>query len=355
MSAGFEALMEPVARRLLGEPNNRLSKAPKDLRFGTHGSMSINVETGQFYDHEAKVGGGVIDLIMHTLNCNHPEAVSWLRSQGFLDGQTEQPTRIVAEYDYTDEEGEPLFQVVRYEPKKFRQRRRNESGGWIWNINGVRRVLYRLPQLIEAIACEHPIYLCEGEKDADSLVKLGVVATTSSGGAGKWSQDYNDTLRDADVIITPHNDEVGRTYAKTIAVSLSGIARRIRILDVVKIWPACPPKGDISDWINAAGTVEELNRLAEELSDWSPSPDHTNAPLNGERAAVLVGADTLKPEAINWAWPNRFAFGKMAMIAGDPGLGKSTILTEIAAIHSRGGEFPCGEGSGPMRGAFSYR
>jgi bifunctional DNA primase/polymerase-like protein/AAA domain-containing protein len=67
------------------------------------------------------------------------------------------------------------------------------------------------------------------------------------------------------------------------------------------------------------------------------------APL-GERSIVAIRADTLKPESINWAWKNRFAFGKMAMIAGDPGLGKSTLLVDIAALHSRGGEFPCGEG-----------
>ena len=68
----------------------------------------------------------------------------------------------------------------------------------------------------------------------------------------------------------------------------------------------------------------------------------------GERSAILVRADTLTPESINWAWPNRFAFGKMAMIAGDPGLGKSTILVDIAALHSTGGEFPCGEGSAAL-------
>ena len=103
MSIAFEALMEPVARRLLGEPNNRLSKPPKDWRFGSHGSMSINAETGQFYDHEAKAGGGVIDLIMHELNCDHPEAVAWLRSEGFLNGQAApEPPQIVSKYDYTD-------------------------------------------------------------------------------------------------------------------------------------------------------------------------------------------------------------------------------------------------------------
>lgn len=87
MSVAFEALMEPVAQRLIGEPNNRLSKPPKDLRFGTHGSMSINLETGQFFDHEAKVGGGVIELVQHKLRCSRSAAVNWLRSEGYLSQQ----------------------------------------------------------------------------------------------------------------------------------------------------------------------------------------------------------------------------------------------------------------------------
>jgi AAA domain-containing protein/primase-like protein/DNA primase RepB-like protein len=70
----------------------------------------------------------------------------------------------------------------------------------------------------------------------------------------------------------------------------------------------------------------------------------TAAQASSERTAILVRADSLTPESISWAWQNRFAFGKMAMIAGDPGLGKSTILIEVAALHSREGEFPCGEG-----------
>jgi hypothetical protein len=78
-------------------------------------------------------------------------------------------------------------------------------------------------------------------------------------------------------------------------------------------------------------------------SNDSPRRDHRHADRG--RTAELAGASEIKPESIDWAWPNRFAFGKLALIAGDPGLGKSTILTEIAAIHSVGGSFPCGEGT----------
>jgi hypothetical protein len=81
----FASLMEPVARRLLGEPNHRLSKPPKDVRFGNHGSMSVDIEAGCFYDHEAEVGGGVVDLVRHKRQCDHPSAITWLRREGYFD------------------------------------------------------------------------------------------------------------------------------------------------------------------------------------------------------------------------------------------------------------------------------
>jgi hypothetical protein len=91
------------------------------------------------------------------------------------------------------------------------------------------------------------------------------------------------------------------------------------------------------------GGWKDERRRDDNNKSTSSSAASDNNP-SSERVAVLVRADGLKPESINWAWPNRFAFGKMAMIAGDPGLGKSTILIEIAARHSKGDEFPCGEG-----------
>jgi integrase len=78
-------LMEPVARRLLGEPNSKLSKPPRELRFGNHGSLSVDLTRACFFDHERGVGGGVLDLIKHKLGCDHAGAVSYLRSQNFLN------------------------------------------------------------------------------------------------------------------------------------------------------------------------------------------------------------------------------------------------------------------------------
>jgi hypothetical protein len=166
------------------------------------------------------------------------------------------------------------FQVVRYEPKEFRQRRPIENDQWAWNLDGVRRIPYHLPELIEAVAAGRTIHITEGEKDCDNDRSLGVVATTCAGGAKKWRNDYNQYLRKADVVLLPHNDEGGREHAEIVASSLHGIARRVRVLDLAKVWPECPEKGgDLSDWIEAGGTAEKLKAFIEVLPDWGPSKE----------------------------------------------------------------------------------
>jgi putative DNA primase/helicase len=162
-----------------------------------------------------------------------------------------------ATYDYQDEQKALLYQVVRFQPKRFSQRRPDGKSAWIWNLNRVRRVLYRLPELIASDQAS-VVFICEGEKDADRLRSLGSTATTNAGGAGKWRNDYNDALRNRHVCILPDNDRVGREHANKIANSLRGIAATVRILDL----PDLQDKGDVSDWLDAGGTIEELQRLA---------------------------------------------------------------------------------------------
>ncbi|HYV35510.1 MAG TPA: hypothetical protein VE988_07390, partial [Gemmataceae bacterium] len=103
--------------------------------------------------------------------------------------------RIVATYDYTDERGQLLYQAVRLEPgadgakKTFRQRHPDGNGGWTWNVKGVRLVPYRLPELTGDSS--RPVFIVEGEKDADTLASIGLIATTNPMGAGKWRADFN--------------------------------------------------------------------------------------------------------------------------------------------------------------------
>src|SRR5262249_39974368 len=115
-----------------------------------------------------------------------------------------------------------------------------------------------------------PVVVVEGEKDADNLCKLGFTATCNAGGANKWRTEYAESLRGADVVIIGDNDDPGRKHVADVASSLHGIARRVRVLDLAKVWSACPPKGDISDWIEADGTAQALNALIEGLPDSTP-------------------------------------------------------------------------------------
>lgn len=164
---------------------------------------------------------------------------------------------IVAEYDYRDETGALLYQAVRYQPKDFRQRRPNGQGGWLWNLEGVRRVLYRLPELHG----QPEVYVVEGEKDANRLWELGIPATCNVGGAGKWRDEYAGGLASAGVervVVLPDNDPPGLAHAQAVRKSClaAGIEAGVILL------PGLPTKGDVSDWLAAGGTKDSLLALA---------------------------------------------------------------------------------------------
>lgn len=171
--------------------------------------------------------------------------------------------RIVKTYDYRDEAGTLLFQDVRYEPKDFRQRRPKPSGGLEWSVKGVRVVPYRLPELLSdptKVVC-----VPEGEKDVDNLARIGVTATTNAGGAGKWTAEHAKHLAGRHVVILPDNDKPGRDHAAQVAASLQGIAATIKVVEL----PGLPEKGDVSDWIAAGGTKDQLRQLAEAAPLWT--------------------------------------------------------------------------------------
>jgi putative DNA primase/helicase len=201
------------------------------------------------------------------------------------NGQDHGKSRIVATYDYVDARGELVFQVVRLDPKNFRQRRPDGNGDWIWKMDGVERVPYRLPQLLNA----NEIFVCEGEKDCDNLAKLGLVATTNPGGANKWPESLARWFEGRHSIIIPDNDQAGHDHAQDVAKKLKDKAASIRVLEL----PGLPPKGDASDWLAAGGTRDELEELAAAAPAWEP-------PVNGQQYTngVAVDADGLTEDEL---------------------------------------------------------
>jgi hypothetical protein len=270
MDIDFPALIEPVAMRLFGDKHNtRLSKGA-ELRFGTHGSVSINSKTGEWFDHEENVGGGVLDLVMRERDCAKPEAMEWLRSEGLIprsNGRSNGAIRKIAEtYDYTDENGTVLSRAIRYDPKAFSQCRPDGNGGWIYNLDGARPVPYRLPEVIEGIANGHPILVVEGERKADLLAEWNLVATCNAGGAKNWKPEHSAFLKGADVVLVPDLDDAGWQHVNVVGASLSGIANSVRVL----VLPGLSPKGDIVDWAKAGGTREKLDELIAKAPNWKP-------------------------------------------------------------------------------------
>lgn len=165
----------------------------------------------------------------------------------------------VASYDYRDEQGQLLFQVVRFDPKDFRQRHPKPGGGWNWGLNGTRRVLYRLPELVKDP--NRVVMLVEGEKDADRLLSAGFLATCNPMGAGKWLKEYSDTLRGRRVVIIPDNDRPGEEHASTVRRALSGVAQQVAIVRL----DGLTDKQDVSDWFDQGHTAEQLKALCRDV------------------------------------------------------------------------------------------
>lgn len=160
-------------------------------------------------------------------------------------------SREVAAYDYRDEQGKLLFQAVRFEPKHFAQRQPSGSG-WAWGMNGCRRVLYRLPELLAN--GNRAVLVVEGEKDVDRLMREGFVATCNPMGAGKWLSEYSQSLKGRNVVILPDNDKPGEEHAAAVKRSLDGVAKKAIIVSI-------PGTKDISDWFDAGGKAEKLREM----------------------------------------------------------------------------------------------
>ena len=244
-----------------------------------------------------------------------------------VQGQTDR--KIIATYDYRDDAGTLLYQVVRYEPKDFSQRRPDGRGGWVPDA-GERRVVYRWSDLLRYP--DATIFVCEGEKDADRVASLGHCATTVA--SGKWTEDCVKALDGRDIVILEDNDEAGRKKGLAAAQALSGAAASIRVVSL----PGLPDKGDVSNWLDAdLSNADKLARICCEAPLWQP--DQRAEPPAASQKPRATGATVLRTvcvadvEAvpIDWVWFGRLARGKLTMLSGDPGIGKSQIAIDVAA------------------------
>ncbi|WP_404375118.1 DUF3631 domain-containing protein [Kytococcus sedentarius] len=202
--------------------------------------------------------------------------------------------QVVATYDYTDEAGTVLYQKVRFAPKDFRQRRPDGAGGWTYKLGDVRRVLYRLPQVLAAVQDGATVYLAEGEKDADRLADAGVVATTWSDGAwqpgkrSKWRAEYTEALRGGHVVIVADRDDSGRATAADIARALDGAAASVAVVEAVT-------GKDAADHLAAGHTVAEFTPVS--AAPVPPVAPHAPVHQNPSQTGAPLGAAPVEPVA----------------------------------------------------------
>jgi len=306
-------------------------------------SFSANRETGIWNCFgKCQEGGSVFDFYSKRYGGDFRGALDALAAQAGVDIHGQEPAKkkigkITAEYNYTDEEGNLLFQALRYEPKDFRQRRPDGKGGWIWNLDGVRLIPYNLPEVLKAKS----VLVVEGEKDCETLKAWGLTATTNAQGAGKWRQEYNAHLKGKRVVILPDNDDPGRNHAQDVARHLHGIVESLKVVEL----PGLPQKGDVTDWIKQGSTKEEFLDIIRQAPEWTHTAEVENGPEQEEdrspRLRVVSVAEFLSmdfPPRENLLNPILPTQG-LVMIHAFRGIGKTHVSLGVAVAVASGGKF----------------
>jgi len=229
-----------------------------------------------------------------------------------------------AEYIYLDQNKQPYLKVRRTSAKQFPQFHM-EAGRWKAGAPKGPKIPYRLPELLAA-APDVPIWIPEGEKDSDNAASLELIATTNSGGAGKWSPDLNEWFKGKQTAYIPEdNDAAGRAHARKVAENLYGIVPDVRIIPFREL----PEHGDLSDWLEQGHTKQELIDRAKAAPKYEPPKSYT-----------LVRASDVVARPVDWLWPGHLARGIFELTTGLPGAGKNQIHCAIIASITTGRAWP---------------
>ena len=297
-----------------------------------------------YKDWAEDISGNAFNWLVNSFGLPEDAAAKLLISKAGIqlepDNQTTSSKRIkssngtakakfVKAYSYKDLEGNIVCETVRFEPKSFSQRRPHPTnkGQWIWGLTAgdykqnktknwskkykgdivetfeqCQTILYNLTGVDIAKRLGETIYITEGEKDADNLIKLGATATCNIGGGGNWTQLELETLTGCVVVLLADNDEPdknGKYKGEEVARKLySQLEPKVKSISN----PVFMPEGhkDVSDWIAAGGTLLELELLAKNAPILQePKEDEPTAPKVKESKKERVpGQDNLKPTSV---------------------------------------------------------
>ena len=184
-----------------------------------------------------------------------------------------------------------------------------------------------------------PVFIVEGEKDADNLIKLGLVATTNPMGAKKWLPEYSVYLEGRYVVILADNDKDGAEHSQKVAYSVQAFAKSVRLLELSGL-----PEdgGDVSDWLNAGGTAHELIDLASEVTEWESPKTPTAKDVKGHQGFQFTSLRDLlaePPEVIDYIWDKTLPAGGISTVTAKPKVGKSTTARCLALVVAKGEDF----------------
>ena len=329
---------EAVATAYWGEPAVRRGHI---LRWGTHGSKELDLRKGTWFDFENNEGGGVIDLVRAHESTSMLGTIPEILERKFgIQRQSQQtltPARFMsAVYDYVDDQGEVVYQVRRFEPKTFRQVRPDGKGGWIHNMDGVMPVPYMLDRMI--LNPEAPVFIVEGEKAANRLVKEGLIATTNHGGAKNWKPDLNKWFAGRSVVVLPDADDAGAAHAEVVIANIFDTAKQVKRVDLSGL----PEKGDVVDYLDNR-SVKDM------LAEVKAAPVIAAAPVDAPEPEVSDGLDYFDfvgADYIRNMPPIEWTIGEgdkgiitqhgLTVMYGAPGAGKSFIALDMALSIANG-------------------
>lgn len=307
----------------------------------TDPSLNINATTGQFFCHGCGKKGDIFHFYGKinglATGRDFGKILNGICSDFGISKPAKPKSKITATYDYHSADGKMLYQVVRKEPgpngkaKDFLQRRPGANGKWVWNLKGIEPVLYRLPDLLAS----DEILIVEGEKDCENLRSIGFTATTCSGGAGKWKDNYSDCLKGKNVVLIPDNDTPGKQHMTTIAQSLNGNAAVIKLLTI----PGLPSKGDVSDFLtqfpDRDEAAERLALMIDSAPIYEPPKNYTiedSIKNPGDFQIIETG----NKKMFQYPWLKENSIG---LISGWRGTGKSFLAMALLDAVSNGKPF----------------
>ena len=324
MTTNYAAYIEPVATHYLGNPTKR---SGDKVYYGNKFSKVIDKKAGTFFDHELGEGGGVMDMIrMH--EGASLQSIADIAEKKFNISKKVQPAlertlKRTTEYSYYDADGVEAYQVIRIDEggkKTYRQRRPDDSGGWIWSVKDIDPLPYNLADILTNP--DKTIYIVEGEKAADALKRYSVVATTNHGGAGNWKPELNAHFAGRNVVVIPDNDEAGDKHAIKVINELLPVAKAVKRVDL----PNLPEKGDAADWLDAGNTPEQLRDLVKNAPKIEAKVDEPPAKI-----LPILGLNELRNmPPVKWLVDGVITKHGFSALYGAPGVGKSFIALDIA-------------------------